>query len=117
MYRIHYSPTTSFNRLKVIHFGRIQSRVHGQSDATIDAHCRIEDPIEISECHWTLWHLIDQKTQCMSLQIQQYANCAACGDATLDTTLVYGIVLEPRTLSIDVHGEGLLIFACNWYEL
>lgn len=115
MYRIHYSPShfplSIFNRLKVIHLGRIQSRVHGQCDATIDAHCRIEDPVEISECYRTLWHLIDQKTQCMSLQIQQDANGAARGDATLDTTLVYGIVLEPRALSIDVHREGFLIFA------
>lgn len=90
--------------------------MHGQCDATIDAHCRIEDSVEISECYRTLWHLIDQKTQCMSLQIQQYANGAARGDATFDTTLVYGVVLEPRALSIDVHGEGLLIFAWKGME-
>lgn len=98
-------------RLKVIHLRGIQSRMHGQCDATIDTDRRIENPVQISECYGTLWHLIDQKTERMPLQIQQHADGAARGDAALDATLVYRIVLEPRALSIDIHGEGLLIFA------
>lgn len=87
--------------------------MHGECDATIDTDSRIEDPIEISECYGTLWHLIDQKTQRVPLQIQQHSDGAARCDAALHATLVYGIVLEPRALSIDIHGKGLLIFAWN----
>lgn len=97
--------------MMVIHARRIDGRVQRQRDAAIDANGRIENAIQIAERNRTLRHFVDQKTERVSFQIQQNANRAARRDATLDASLVHRIVLKPRSLPIDVHGETFVVFA------
>lgn len=104
-----YIFSESYN-LVIIHVRRIQAGVESYRHISIQTHGRVEHSVQIPECNAALWHFIYNEVQCVTFQIQQNTHRAAGWDSAFDATLVYGVVLKPRTLSVNVHRKSLIVF-------
>lgn len=89
---------------------RVEPGVECHRYVAVETHRGVEHAVQISERDAALWHFVHDEMQCVAVEIEQHPDGAASRYAAFDAALVNGVVLKPRTLSVNVHRKSLIVF-------
>lgn len=81
------------------------------TDSPIEADSRVEHPVKVSEGDGALGFLVYEEGEGVLVQVEQNADGGSHVDAALDSLFVGARMLEPGTLSVNVHGPALVVLS------